>query len=71
MRVPAEAVVTDGEQSFVFVHPPPQRAARLERRKVPSATSTATGRGPQRPGAGLHVVSEGALLLLNAVDSEG
>ena len=65
---PAEAVVSDDEQSFVFVQSP-DRPQRLERRRVVP--------GRQREGkveivSGLQpgetFVAKGALLLLNAID---
>jgi cobalt-zinc-cadmium efflux system membrane fusion protein len=64
----SEAVVTDDQQSFVFVRPP-DRPNALERRVVVP--------GRQHHGkieilSGLHAgetyVSKGAILLLNAVD---
>ena len=66
--VPAEAVVTDDQRSFVFVRVP-TKPQRLERRPV--------SLGRHREGqveivdglaAGETFVSKGALLLLNAVD---
>ena len=67
--VPAEAVVTDDQQSFVFVRTAGSETS-LERRKV------ALGHQQRRPGrdrsAGSRrattYVTKGALLLLNAVD---
>ena len=66
--VPADAVVTDSEQSFVFVQPP-DRPQSLQRRAVVA--------GRQHEGkveivdglqAGETYVAKGALLLLNAMD---
>jgi len=66
--VPADAVVTDNEQSFVFVQPPDHQQS-LQRRAVVS--------GRQHEGQveivdglrpGETYVAKGALLLLNAID---
>ena len=66
--VPAEAVVTDDQQSFVFVRKPDQPRA-LERREVTlgrqrgGRVEIARGLAP-----GETYVTKGAILLLNAVD---
>jgi cobalt-zinc-cadmium efflux system membrane fusion protein len=66
--VPAEAVVTDDQQSFVFVRNPDQPAA-LQRREVAlgrqrgGRVEIARGLAP-----GETYVTRGAILLLNAVD---
>ncbi len=66
--VPADAVVSDDQQSFVFVRPGDQ-AGRLERRPVTlghqraGKAEIATGLAP-----GETYVAKGAILLLNAID---
>jgi len=66
--IAAEAVVTDDQQSFVFVHSPDQPGA-LQRREVVLGRQHA-GRVEIARGLepGETYVSKGALLLLNAVD---
>ncbi len=66
--VPAEAVVNDDQQSFVFVRPPDD-AAKLVRREITPGFQRA-GKAEIVDGLapGETFVSKGAILLLNAVD---